>query len=191
MLATMEVGNNNKVHIHPHKYLMWIAIASIIMMFAGLSSAFIVKRAQANWVSYTIPLAFYYSTATILISSVAIVMARKAFIARQMSNYTSWLVFTILLGTAFVILQYFGFVHLWNQGVTINRNVSFSFLYVIVGLHAVHVTGGLIALVVMFVQSLNRNKRMYSPVHISVMATYWHFVDILWLYLLLFLIIEG
>lgn len=190
MLAAMEMGNN-KARIHPQKYLMWIAIASIVMMFAGLSSAFIVKRSQANWVSYTIPLAFYYSTATIIISSIAVVMARKAFIARQMNNYTAWLAVTILLGTGFVLLQYFGFVHLWNQGVTISRNVSFSFLYVIVGLHAVHVTGGLIALVVMFVQSLNRSKRIYSPVGISIMGTYWHFVDMLWLYLLLFLIIEA
>lgn len=190
MLATMKM-ENNKVRIHPQRYLMWIAIASIVMMFAGLSSAFIVKRAQANWVSYTIPLAFYYSTATIVISSVAIIMARKSFINRQMHNYSLWLAFTIFLGFLFVMLQYYGFVHLWNQGVTLSRNVSFSFLYVIVGLHALHVTGGLVALIVMFIQSLNKNKRVYSAIHISIMGTYWHFVDILWLYLLLFLIIKG
>lgn len=187
MLAMKE----NKINTHPLRYLMWIALVSIVMMFAGLSSAFIVKRSQANWLSFNIPLAFYYSTAVILISSVAIIMAKRSFLERKMSRYRFWLAFTTVLGFAFVALQYFGFVELWNQGVTVSRNVSFSFLYVLVGLHAVHVLGGLVALVILFLQSLSKRRRIYSPVHISIMGTYWHFVDVLWLYLLIFLIIEG
>lgn len=183
--------NENKTERHPLRFMMWGAIIGIVMMFAGLSSAFIVKRSQANWVSYDIPLAFYYSTAAILISSVFIIMARKAFTERRISSYRFWLAFTTVLGVAFVVLQYIGFVELWNQGVTLTRNVSFSFLYVIVGLHAIHVLGGLVALVIMFLKSVNPKVRMYSQIYINVMATYWHFVDILWLYLLLFLIIEA
>lgn len=176
---------------HPQKYLMWIAIASIIMMFAGLSSAFIVKRSQANWLSFNIPLIFYYSTAAILLSSISIMVARKSFIDRKISRYTFWLAVTTLLGFAFVIFQVIGFTELWKQGVTITRNVSFSFLYVIVGLHALHVLGGLVALVILFFQSMSRRKKVYSPVSIDIMSTYWHFVDLLWLYLLIFMIVEG
>lgn len=182
--------NSNVKHTHPLQYLMWVALASIAMMFAGLSSAVIVKRSQANWVSYNIPIEFFYSTATILFSSLCIHMAKRAFAERQLGRYTSWLGATIITGFAFILLQYLGFYDMWKQGVTVNRNVSFSFLYVIVGLHAVHILGGLIALIILFFQSLNRNKRVYSSVYVTLMATYWHFVDILWIYLLLFLILE-
>ncbi len=180
-----------KIGTHPQKYLLWIAIASIVMMFAGLSSAFIVKRSQANWLSYNIPLVFYYSTALILLSSISIMMAKKFFIERRIGRYTFWLGVTTVLGLLFVVFQYIGFSDLWAQGITISRNVSFSFLYVIVGLHALHVLGGIVALIVLFIKSLRRKIKVYSPVSIDIMGTYWHFVDILWLYLLLFLIIEG
>lgn len=183
--------NQNNTERHPLRFIMWGAIIGIVMMFAGLSSAFIVRRSQANWLSYNIPLAFYYSTAAIIISSVFIIMARKAFVERRISSYRFWLAFTTALGVAFVVLQYIGFVEMWNQGVTLTRNVSFSFLYVIVGLHALHVIGGLIALFVLFIRSLKKNVRVYSPIYINIMGTYWHFVDILWLYLLVFMIIEA
>lgn len=188
MMMTMKA---TKPGTHPQKYLLWIAIASIVMMFAGLSSAFIVKRSQANWLSFDIPLVFYYSTGAILLSSVAIMIARSSFIERKMSRYTFWLATTIVLGVLFVIFQIMGFTELWNQGVTITRNVSFSFLYVIVGLHALHVLGGLVALVILFIQSMSKKVKVYSTVGIDIMSTYWHFVDLLWLYLLIFLAVEG
>lgn len=175
----------------PQKYLLWIAIASIVMMFAGLSSAFIVKRSQANWLSFNVPLIFYYSTAAILLSSISIMVARKTFVERKISRYTFWLGATTLLGIAFVVFQIMGFTELWNQGITVTRNVSFSFLYVIVGLHALHVLGGLVALIILFFQSMSRKRKVYSSVAIDIMSTYWHFVDVLWLYLLIFLIVEG
>lgn len=187
MLATMKNEKGNTTH--PLKFLMWIAITGIVMVFAGFSSAFIVKRSQANWISYNIPLAFYYSTAIIVISSVAIIMAKKTFEDRQMNRYSNWLAVTTIMGFVFLGLQYLGFKEMWEQGVTVNRNVSFSFLYVIVGMHALHIVGGLVALIVMYIQSKNRKRRIYSSVYISNMATYWHFVDILWIYLLIFLVV--
>lgn len=187
MLMTTKL---KKKHTHPLEYLMWVALASIAMMFAGFSSAVIVKRSQANWVSYNIPIEFYYSTAVILFSSLCIHLAKKSFVDRKMDRYTAWLGTTLVMGLLFVFLQYLGFYNMWKQGVTVNSNVSFSFLYVIVGLHALHILGGVIALIVMFIKSLNRNRKVYGSVYITLMATYWHFVDILWIYLLLFLIFE-
>ncbi len=181
----------NKPGSHPQKYLLWIAIASIVMMFAGLSSAFIVKRSQANWLSFGVPLVFYYSTGVMLLSSIAIMLARKFFVERKMSRYTFWLGVTLVLGVLFVVFQVMGFSELWSQGVTITRNVSFSFLYVIVGLHALHVVGGLVALIFLFFQSLSTKIKIYSTVSIDIMSTYWHFVDLLWLYLLIFMAVEG
>ena len=186
MIAVM---NEQKQRIHPLKFALWIALGSIVMMFAGLSSAYIVKRNQANWLTYDIPLIFWYSTATILLSSVTILLARKAFINRQMQQYKIWLGITTGLGILFLFLQYFGFVQLWENGITISRNVSFSFLYVIVTMHALHVIGGVVALIIIFIKSFSKKRKTYSAMSIDLVNTYWHFVDFLWIYLLIFLVV--
>jgi cytochrome c oxidase subunit III len=186
MIAVMK---QEKKTIHPLKFIMWAGCASIVMMFAGLSSAYIVKRNQANWLSFDIPVIFYYSTAVIILSSITIMLSRKAFINREMRHYKSWLLATTILGIAFVLLQYAGFKQLWASGITLTRNVSFSFLYIIVGLHAVHVLGGVVALVIMYLKSFSRRRKNYNQIYIDLMNTYWHFVDLLWIYLLLFLML--
>ena len=188
MIAVMKAQKQTE---HPLKYIMWVTCASIVMMFAGLSSAFIVKRNQANWISFDIPLIFYYSTAVIIVSSITIILARKAFVNRQISQYKGWLFVSMLLGIAFVIMQYIGFEQLWGLGITLTRNVAFSFLYVIVGLHALHVFGGVVGMIVIFFKSLSKQKKLYSSIPIELMNTYWHFVDFLWIYLLIFLIMVG
>ncbi len=185
MIAAMK---EEKTKMHPLKFNLWVGLASIIMMFAGFSSAYIVKRNQANWLTFDIPLIFWYSTAVIILSSITILLCKKAFINREMKQYKSWLAITILLGIAFVLMQYIGFKHLWDSGITLARNVSFSFLYVIVGMHALHVIGGVVALVIMYLKSFSISKKNYSPIAIELMETYWHFVDFLWLYLLIFLV---
>lgn len=184
----IAVVNEQKNRLHPYKYAMWIGLGSIIMMFAGLSSAYIVKRNQANWLTFDIPLIFWYSTAVIILSSITILLSRKAFHRREMKQYKGWLGATLFLGVAFVWMQYFGFVQLWDSGITITRNVSFSFLYVIVGLHALHVMGGVIALLLIFLKSFSSKIKNYDSIFIDLMNTYWHFVDFLWIYLLIFLV---
>lgn len=188
MIAVMK---ETKQRLHPHKYAMWIAIVGIVMMFAGLTSAVIVKRNQANWLSFDVPLIFWYSTAIIILSSITIILSRKAYLNREMKQYKSWMLITTILGVVFVAMQYFGFTQLWDSGITLTRNVSFSFLYVIVGLHALHVVGGVIGLVIIYIRSFSTHKKTYTSVPIDIMNTYWHFVDILWIYLLSFLIMMG
>lgn len=187
----ITVMKENKPKLHPLKYGMWIALTSIVMMFAGFSSAFIVKRSQANWLAFDVPLIFWYSAAVIILSSVTIRLSQKAFIDRNIRKYKNYMLITLVLGLLFVLFQYIGFSDLWSQGITITRNVSFSFLYVLVGVHALHVIGGIVALLVLYIKSLSARRRQYSSVPIDLMNTYWHFVDFLWLYLLLFLVIVG
>ncbi len=174
--------------IHPHKFTLWIGIGSILMMFAGLTSAYIVKRNQANWVTFDLPLAFWYSTAVILLSSIALFLAEKYFREREMAKYRRLITVTIILGVLFIVLQVIGFKQLWSVGITLQKNVSFSFLYVIVGLHAAHVVGGIIALIVLFAKAFRTSIKSYNTVPVEVISTYWHFVDILWIYLLIFLL---
>lgn len=186
MNAVMLENRNNK--IHPHKFTLWVGIGSILMMFAGLTSAYIVKRNQANWSSFELPWMFWVSTIAIVLSSATLYLASKAFRERLMGRYRLLMVVTLFLGILFIGLQGIGFKQLWDAGFTLQANVAYSFLYVIVGIHAAHVIGGVIALIVMSLKALSTKTRIYSSVPLELISTYWHFVDVLWLYLLIFLL---
>lgn len=183
------VALEQKERIHPHKFTMWVAIGSILMMFAGLTSAYIVKRNQANWTSFEIPVLFWISTAAIILSSLSIIAATKAFKQRDIGRYRNLMMITMVLGVLFIVLQVIGFKQLWDIGLTLQKNVAYSFLYVIVGLHGLHVIGGVVALIVMALKAFSNKTRVYSAVPLEVMGTYWHFVDVLWIYLLIFLVL--
>jgi len=172
--------------IHPHKFAMWIGIGSIIMMFAGLTSAYIVKRDQPGWTSFDIPRTFTYSTAVILISSLTMQMALRDFKQRKMQQYKILIGITAFLGIAFIVLQWISFQQIWNSGVTFKGSGAGQFLYVIAGLHALHVLGGIIALLVTFIKAFTAKRRSYNSVSLEVVTTYWHFVDVLWIYLFIF-----
>ena len=185
-MSTVAMEQRKK--IHPHKFTLWVGIGSLLMMFAGLTSAYIVKRNQANWQTFELPQFFWYSTVAILLSSVTIYLAQNAFKQREMKKYRSLVIGTLVLGVLFIVFQVLGFQQLWEKQVTLTKSVSYSFMYVIVGLHAAHVLGGLIALIVLFAKAFSTKTRTYSSVSVELVSTYWHFVDILWIYLLIFLI---
>ena len=185
-MSTVVMEQRKK--IHPHKFTLWVGIGSLLMMFAGLTSAYIVKRNLANWQTYDLPQFFWYSTIVILISSVTMYLAQKAFKQREMKKYRSLLIVTLVLGVLFIVFQVLGFQQLWAKQITLTANVSYSFMYVIVGIHAAHVLGGLIALLVLFAKAFSKKIRIYNSVPVELVSTYWHFVDILWIYLLIFLI---
>jgi len=177
--------------IHPHKFTLWVAIASIVMMFAGLTSAFIVKSNQVGWKTLVLPKIFWVSTAVIIVSSITMQMALRSFKQRAMNNYRIMTGLTLVLGIVFVALQWMGFQQLWAQKITFQGSGAGQFLYVIFSLHAVHVIGGVITLIVIFFKAFAGKTKLYSSVPVEVMSTYWHFVDLLWIYLLIFFIIVG
>ncbi len=191
MITSSSVNDNQNGRTHPHKFTMWVAIASICMMFAGLTSAYIVKKSQDNVIKVLLPNIFWWSTVIILLSSVTIHIAVKSIKAREMQRYRLMLGITALLGVVFALMQYKGFAIMGLNGVLFtgkNSNPGASFLMVIIGLHALHVLGGVIALIGMYLKIFLAKSKSYNVVPVEVVATYWHFVDILWLYLLLFLI---
>ncbi len=185
----MSTVSTERKKLHPHKFLLWVGIGSITMMFAGLTSAYVVRRSQANWFTFKLPVIFWYSTAVILLSSLIIHLAMKAFKAREMQRYKNLITVTALLGVLFATLQFFGFNALQKNGVQLlgqGSNPSASFLAIITGLHVLHVLGGVIALIFMFFRAYSSRQKSYSAVPIEMMCTYWHFVDILWIYLFIF-----
>src|SRR5258705_5858107 len=143
-METVMSQQRNK--IHPHKFILWVAIGSIVMMFAGLTSAFIVKSNQVGWKNLEMPKVFWFSTAAIVLSSLTVASALRSFKQREMQQYRLLMAATFALGVTFVVLQWFGFQSLWDQHIRFKGSAGAGqFLYVIFGLHAIHVIGGIIA----------------------------------------------
>lgn len=185
----MATVSEQKKRLHPHKFMLWVGMASIVMMFAGFTSAYIVKRNQSNWLEFGLPIYFWYSTGVILLSSLTIHLATTAFKARNMPRYRTLITITAALGLLFTVLQTLGFASLERSGVKLignNSNPSGSFLGVITGVHMLHVLGGVIVLLVMFFKAYSSRLKNYSSVPIEIAGTYWHFVDAIWIYLFIF-----
>ena len=176
-------------------------MASMSMAFAGLTSGYMVREAQGNWRYYHLPAAFSISTAVIIISSVTMILGVRAFKTRQMPRYRMLLSVTLILGLLFGLLQCGGFYQLYHQlqqvringqvlnqaaTVRLNGNPSESFLFIIAGLHLLHLLGGLVALLFVFFRAFRTNVKTYNATGIEIVATYWHFVDALWIYLFVF-----
>src|SRR5579863_5803786 len=158
MVTSIEVKDNvtdQRKKIHPHKFTLWVGMGSIIMMFAAFTSAYIVKRQQPGWTTFDIPVAFWYSTAVILISSLMMQLAVRSFKQRSILDYRRYITITAFSGLIFILLQFLGFRNIWNQGVTMKGSGAGQFLYIIAGIHALHVLGGIIALLVLFIKAFN------------------------------------
>jgi cytochrome c oxidase subunit 3 len=189
MATEIKVKNRG---IEPELFGLWIAIGSIVMMFAAFTSAYIVRQAQGNWLEFRLPEWFLWSTLIIVASSFSIHFAYKNFVSRNISTYKNLYLLTFALGVLFVITQYLGWLAMHESGVELTGNPAGSFVYVISGVHALHVLGGLAALSIGLLKlyilpdgfSEKRKTRFKMMVH------YWHFVDILWIYLLLFFILQ-
>ena len=182
--------SDQKKRIHPHKFTLWVAMGSIIMMFAGFTSAYIVKRNQVNWQGFDLPIIFWYSTAVIVISSITMQIALRNFKQRRLIVYRQLMMVTALLGVAFITMQIMGFVEVNNKGIKLigqGSNVAGSFLAVIAGMHLLHVLGGIIAIIIVLARAMRTHTRSYNTVPVEVLSTYWHFVDGLWIYLFAFL----
>lgn len=178
----------SKKKIHPQMFALYVAFTSIAMMFAGLTSAYIVRRSQPNWRIYELPAIFWFSTLVILLSSLTIYLALKAQQQKNIVKSRNFTLLTFILGTCFGILQYFGFSELYHlpQPVRVDGNPSESFLFIIWGLHLLHIAGGLVALLIVYLRSYRKNYIDYKNNGLAIAASYWHFVDILWVYLFLF-----
>ena len=171
---------------------MWVGLASIAMMFTSLSSAYIVRYASANdWLPLAVPSAMFASTALIVISSITIELARRKLKRSFQDAYRRYLLFTVLLGLAFLVSQLISWRQLARQGIYLASNPHSSFFYLLTGAHAVHLFGGLLALAFLWLRwrrevsgSALIAKRQATTDAVTI---YWHFMDGLWIYLFLLL----
>ena len=182
-----SVGKNK---MHPYKMVLYAGLGSIVMMFAGLTSAYIVKKSQANWLDFELPKVFFIATVVILLSSFTIQMAVKKAKEGLQNPYRGFLSLTAILGVVFMILQVQGFMALQANNIALTgprSNSAASFLFVITILHLLHVLGGVIALIGVSFKSFLAKNNTETTLPVELRSTYWHFVDILWIYLLVFL----
>lgn len=190
MSSTTIIEGNHRVH--PKKFALWVAMASIIMMFAALTSAYIVRKSQGEWLDFQLPDAFFYSTGVLLITSVILHMAYKAFLAANEQLYKILIFIGFILGLTFIALQYFGWLALNDIGIFLQTNPSSGFLFLISGLHVIHVLGGVTALLVVFYYTFAKRFEVTPKrkLRLEMVFSYWHFVDILWVYLFVFFLIQ-
>ncbi|KOS08410.1 cytochrome oxidase subunit III [Flavobacterium akiainvivens] len=186
----MSVEEHNERTARSKKMLMWFAMVSMFMTFAGLTSAYVVSSKRRDWIKdFELPNAFLLSTVVIVISSITFYLAKKAIQQNNRSNATALLLTTLGLGAAFVALQFYGFDQIVSGGYYFtgsNSTVTTSFLYVIVVAHLAHLFAGLLVLLVVI---YNHFKQKYTPsqtLGLELGAMFWHFLDVLWVYLFLF-----
>ena len=188
------------------KLLLWVGIAGISMFFAGLTSAYIVRKAEGNWTEFELPNWFLFSTIVICLSSFCLFTAKQKVKQKSLimnedrsslieidtpkKHTTFWLFTALLLGCFFTCFQFKGWESLVQQGLYMTgegSNVASSFLYVITLSHLGHLAGGLIALLITTINSERGKYNADNLLGIELISIYWHYLAGLWLYLYFFM----
>jgi len=184
-------GTQEEKNSRAKKMMLWFGIISLIMSFAGWTSAFVVSSSRPDWLKdFQLPNAFIVSTIVIIISSLTFILAKRALKSGNHKATSLWLFATLILGVVFIFNQFSGFQQIIDLGYNFTgptSNVTMSYIYLIAIVHILHVVVGLICLLLVI---YNHFKQKYNPTNMlgfELAATFWHFIDILWVYLFLFL----
>ncbi|HEX8549692.1 MAG TPA: cytochrome c oxidase subunit 3 [Cytophagaceae bacterium] len=180
--------------MHPKKFALWLFIVTVIMIFAALTSAYIVRKADGNWLEFPLPTILWINSGIILLSSATIQWAYISAKRNEFANLKLALIITSFLGIAFLVGHFEAWKDLVNMKVFFGgstSNPSGSFLYVITGVHAVHLISGIIFLLVALFSSFNFKIHSKNMDQLEMCATYWHFLDFLWIYLFSFLLLNN
>ena len=173
------------------KMMLWFGIISLIMSFAGLTSAFIVSSSREDWLQdFQLPTAFTISTVIIIISSITMLFAVKSMRADNRKGTTLGLLLTFALGIAFVVSQVMGYNEIISAGYHFTgatSNITMTYIYLISALHIAHVSAGLISLIVVIYNHFKQKYNSKEMLGLELASTFWHFVDVLWIYLFFFL----
>lgn len=176
--------------MHPKKFAMWLFAASVGMLFASLTSAYIVRQAEGNWMYFDLPAILYWTTAVILVSSITMQMGYWAAKKDQLERVKVMVSITMGLGLVFLIGQWMAWLYLVDHSIHLIGNPSGSFLYIITGIHGLHIISALIYLAIVLVSAYRFKIHSRSLARIEMCTTYWHFLGGLWLYLFIFLLLN-
>ncbi|MFN3848694.1 MAG: heme-copper oxidase subunit III [Spirosomataceae bacterium] len=190
MAKDIAVQETPKIPLSVNKwrFITWMFIITIIMLFASQTSAYLVKRAEGAWNEFEIPKIFWYSTVILLISSITMHFSYNAAKKDNQGLLKSMILVTFVLGMSFMVMQYLGWQDLQKQGIYLKGNVSGSFFYVFTGLHVAHLVMGVGVLIATMIFVFRSQVNAGKTLLIENCTTFWHFLDLLWLYLFVFLL---
>lgn len=184
-------GTEKEKHARAKKMMLWFGIVSLIMSFAGWTSAFVVSSSREDWLTgFKLPSAFTMSVVFIILSSLTLILAKRALKTNNRSQVTLFLIATLGLGIGFIVSQLMGFQQIIELGYNFTgptSNITMSYIYIIAAVHILHVAVGLICLLVVIYNHFKQKYNADNMLGFELAANFWHFVDILWLYLFLFL----
>jgi len=186
----MTLEEHNERNAKSKKMLLWFAMISMFMMFAGLTSAYVVSTSRPDWLNdFVLPNAFIISTVLIVVSSITFHMAKVTIKKNDIQGTSMWLLTTLGLGIGFVVAQFYGFGAVIKSGYYFTgpeSTVTTSFLYIVTLLHLAHLVAGLIVLLVVIYNHFKQKYNSSQTLGIELGAMFWHFLDILWVYLFFF-----
>ncbi len=184
-------GTSKEKKDRAQQMMLWFGIVSLLMGFAGWTSAYIVSSAREDWASdLSLPNAFYISTVLLVISSVTYILAKSAVKKDDQKQGTTWLLLTLGLGISFIALQFLGFSEMVAQGYYFTgptSSIKMSYMFLIAMVHIMHVVAGIFSLLVVIYKQRKGRYSSQEYLGISLGATFWHFLDLLWVYLVLFM----
>jgi cytochrome c oxidase subunit 3 len=176
--------------MHPLKFIMWLIIVSVVMIFASMTSAYLVRRADGNWLQFDLPPQFWYSTGLLIFSSITMHWAYLAARKDELNQLKIAVILTTLLGAGFCVSQWMGWKELVGIGVYLIGNPSGSFVYVITGLHIFHMVSAMLFVLIILYKTFTYKVHSKNLVSIEMCTTYWHFLDLLWVYLFIFFLMN-
>lgn len=183
------LADKDKINSRPIKFVLWLIIVSVVMLFGGLTSAYIVRQGEGNWLIFELPRIFWLSTALIVLSSVSMHWAYLSAKKFELGKQKIGLWITFILGSGFLVGQYIAWLNLIRNKIFLVGNPSSSFLYVISGLHALHIIAGLIFVLMALVGVYRGLNQTRNVLRMEMCSIFWHFLDILWIYLFVFLLL--
>jgi cytochrome c oxidase subunit III len=175
--------------MNPKKFGMWLFLASVLMLFAALTSAYIVRQAEGNWLYFDLPQVFYSTTIVILLSSVTMQWAYFSAKKDDLQTVRNMVIATAILGVVFVVGQVWGWGEMAKQGVHFVGNPSGSFVIVLTLVHGLHLISAIVFLAIVLAAALKGKIHSGNLLQMEMCATYWHFLGGLWLYLFVFLLL--
>ncbi|MTI41262.1 cytochrome c oxidase subunit 3 [Fulvivirga lutimaris] len=176
--------------MHPKKFGLWLFMITVVMIFASLTSAYIVRQAEGNWVVFELPMEMWVTSAIIAISSISMQMAYFAAKKDALEKVKLLVTITSILGVAFLVGQFFVWGALVDQNIFLVGNPSGSFLYILSGLHGLHLVSGIIFLIIVLISTFKYRVHSKNLAQIQMCTTYWHFLGGLWIYLFVFLLLN-
>lgn len=184
-------GTEKQKHARSRKMMLWFGIASLVMAFAGWTSAYIISSKREDWLQdLELPSAFFISTLLLVISSFTYVLAQRSVKAEKQRLGSIWLWVTFIFGGLFIALQFYGFSQMLANGYFFTgptSSIKMSYVFLISFVHILHVVSGIISLLVVIVQQARGKYGPGNMLGMELGATFWHFLDILWIYLILFM----